>query len=238
MAAANLLARIVEDPALAAVFLDVDGTLAAIVERPGDARVPDETRAELRRLVRRYALVACVSGRMGADAARVVGVDGITYVGEHGLELEPEAESWSDRVHAFAASVGWPDEEPKRLTTSLHYRSATDPGAAEAELVRVAEQALAAGLRPHWGRMVLEIRPPVDADKGTAVRRLLERHGLRRALYAGDDRTDLDGFHGLDGVEHAVRIAVASPEGPEELGLASDLVVGSTAALLELLRQL
>jgi trehalose-phosphatase len=238
VAAANLLARIAEEPGEAAIFLDVDGTLAPIVERPEDARVPEETRAELQRLVRRYALVSCVSGRMGSDAAEVVGVEGIAYVGEHGLELEPEAAAWADRVHAFAASVAWPDEEVKRLTTSLHYRSAEDPEAAEVALTRVAERALVEGLRPRWGRMVLEIRPPVAADKGTAVRRLLDLHGLERALYAGDDRTDLDGFHGLDGIEHAVRVAVASTEGPEELGRAADLVVGSTAALLELLRQL
>jgi trehalose-6-phosphatase len=238
MAAATALARIVEDPARAAILLDVDGTLAPIVERPEDARVPDETRDELRRLVERYALVACVSGRMGTDAARVVDVDGIVYVGEHGLELEPEAEAWCERVHAFTATVEWPDVESKRLTTALHYRRAEDPDAAQAALVRVAEEAVAAGLRPRFGRMVLEIRPPVDADKGTAVRRLLESRGLRRALFAGDDTTDIDAFRGLDGLEAAVRVAVASPEGPQDLGRAADVVVGSTGAFLELLRQL
>jgi trehalose 6-phosphate phosphatase len=86
--------------------------------------------------------------------------------------------------------------------------------------------------------MVLEIRPPVDADKGTAIRRLLESRGLQRALFAGDDTTDIDAFRGLDGLELAVRVAVASPEGPDELGRAADLVVGSPVALLELLRQL
>ena len=86
--------------------------------------------------------------------------------------------------------------------------------------------------------MVLEVLPPVEASKGTAVRRLLGQTGLRRALYAGDDTTDLDGFAALDGLETAVRIAVSSAEGPVELGERADLVVGSPAALLELLRQL
>lgn len=235
--AGSALMRLASAPEQAALLLDVDGTLAPIVDRPEDARVPDDTRAELERLVRRYALVACVSGRTGKDAARVVGVDGIVYVGEHGLELEPAAEAWVGPIHAFAEAIEWP-AEPKRLTTSFHYRTAEDPEAAEAFLVRVAERAVAAGLRPRFGRMVLEIRPPVDADKGTAVRRLLAERGLRRALYIGDDTTDLDAFRGLDGLDVAVRIAIASPDGPEELGREADVVLGGTDAVAELLRQL
>ena len=80
--------------------------------------------------------------------------------------------------------------------------------------------------------------PPVEANKGTAVRTLLAERGLRRALYAGDDATDLEAFRGLDGLEVAVRVAVVSEEGPSALGEAADLVVGSTEALVELLRRL
>jgi trehalose 6-phosphate phosphatase len=85
---------------------------------------------------------------------------------------------------------------------------------------------------------VLEVRPPVAADKGTAVRALLEQRRLRRALYAGDDTTDLDAFRGLDGLDVSVRIAVASAEGPPELREAADIVVESPADLVELLRRL
>jgi trehalose 6-phosphate phosphatase len=70
------------------------------------------------------------------------------------------------------------------------------------------------------------------------VRALLEQRGLRRALYAGDDTTDLDAFRGLDGLDHSVRIAVASAEGPPELREAADIVVESPAALVELLHLL
>ena len=77
----NLLARLAERPGEAAILLDVDGTLAPIVSRPEDARVPDATRQVLEDLVERYGLVGCLSGRPGEDAARVVGVDGVRYVG-------------------------------------------------------------------------------------------------------------------------------------------------------------
>ena len=238
MAAASLLARLAERPREAAILLDVDGTLAPIVARPEDARVPEATRAELGRLVSRYALVACLSGRTAQEAARVVGVEGIRYVGEHGLELEPEAEAWAERLTAFAASVAWPAEHGKRLTVSFHYRTAPDPDAARALLERAAERALAEGFRPRFGRLVLEVRPPLDADKGTAVRRLLVEAALRRALYAGDDTTDLDAFSSLGDLELAVRVAVSSTEGPPALVREADIVVGSPAELLDYLRML
>ena len=235
--AADLLAQLREEPERAALLLDVDGTLAPIVSRPEDARVPPETRAELERLASTYALVACVSGRASADAAETVGVESVVYVGTHGLELEPEAERWVAALHAFTATVHWPVED-KGLSVSFHYRGAPDEEAARAELEEVAAAARAAGLRARFGRKVLELLPPIDAHKGTAIRRLLGERDLRRALYAGDDTTDLDAFRALDDLELAVRVAVSSAEGPPELRAAADVVVDTPAALLNLLRRL
>ncbi len=225
------------EPERAAVLLDVDGTLAPIVARPEDAYVPEETRGELARLAGRYALVACVSGRPRSEVERMVGVAGVAVVGEHGLELAPEAAAWADRVAEFARGVDWPAER-KPLSVSFHFRRADDQDAARAYLTRVADAAEAEGLVPRWGRMVLEVRPPVAADKGTAVRTLVTRAGVRRALYAGDDRTDLDAFHGLDGLELGVRVAVGSAEAPPDLLAAADLVVDGTDGVLGLLRRL
>jgi trehalose 6-phosphate phosphatase len=231
------LARLREKPELAAVLLDVDGTLAPIVARPELAAVPEETRAEVRRLTGRYALVAAVSGRSGADAARLVGVDGVVYVGVHGLELAPEAERWCETLRPFAAER-WPWVEDKGLTVAFHWRQAPDEDEAVRALQDVAGRAESIGLEARWGRKVLELRPPVAADKGTAVHALLSARGLRRALYAGDDTTDLDAFRGLDGLELGVRVAVASPEAPTGLADAADVVVASPVELLELLRSL
>ena len=225
------------EPGRAAILLDVDGTLAPIVAGPENALIPDETRAELARLTARYALVACVSGRPGAEVERMLGVPGVAIVGEHGLELEPDAAAWAERIRRFARGVDWPSEA-KPLSASFHFRRADDEAAARAYLTRVAEDAAAAGLVPRWGRMVLEVRPPVDAHKGTAVRTLVARAGVRRALYAGDDRTDVDAFDGLDGLELGVRVAVASAEAPPELLEAADVVVDGTESVLELLRAL
>ena len=231
------LALLAEEPERTGLFLDVDGTLAPIVEDPDDSRVPDPARLELLRLADRYALVACVTGRSGARAREIVGVAELTYVGEHGLELDPEAEQWGPRIHAFAASAGWP-AETKPLSTAFHYRTADDPEAARRRLEGIERAARAEGFRTRWGRMVLEVLPPLETSKGTAVRHLLITHGIRRALYAGDDTTDLDGFAALDGLELGVRVAVVSAEGPSELGARADVVVASTDELAELLTRL
>jgi trehalose 6-phosphate phosphatase len=236
--ASSLLEQLAAEPAATAILLDVDGVLAPIVDVPSAAAVPEETRAELRRLHGRYALVGCVSGRPGADAARVVGVPELVYVGEHGLELAPEAAAWRERLHDFAATVAWDDVELKPLTVSFHYRRAPDEAEARRLLEAVATRAGTEGIVARFGRKVLELRPPLEATKGTAVRELLARQGLQRALYAGDDTTDLDAFAALAGLDVVVRLAVVTPEGPSALREAADLVVGSPAEVLDVLRML
>ena len=231
------LATLAADPAAAALFFDVDGTLAPIVARPEDARVPDATRSELSRLAGRYGLVACVTGRTGDVGRAIVGVPELTYVGEHGLELDPEADAWQARIRSFGARAPWPVEE-KPLSAAFHYRTAPDHDAARRELERVEADARAEGFRTRWGRLVLEVLPPIEASKRTAVEHLLQQTDLRRALYAGDDTTDLDAFAALDGLELAVRVAIASPEAPAALRARADLVLDSPAALAVLLAEL
>jgi trehalose 6-phosphate phosphatase len=237
-----LLDRFRSEPERAAVLVDVDGTLAPIVERPEDSAVPDETRSELERLAGRYGLIASVSGRPSNDVRRLVRVDGIEYVGVHGLEADPDARRFAPQLEAFAERIAWPwtVENKGGVTLSFHYREAKDQQEAARLAADVARAAEEAGLRPHHGRKVLEVRPPVEADKGTAVRRLLDGRPVTRALYAGDDTTDLDAFRGLDeaGLEVALKVGVASPEVNPRLLTEADLVVDGPGEFLSLLRTL
>jgi trehalose-6-phosphatase len=102
----------------------------------------------------------------------------------------------------------------------------------------IADGAREEGLVARYGRKVLEVLPPVGSHKGTAVRHLLDEHGLRRALAAGDDTTDIDSFAALEGLDVAVRVAVTSAEAPQALLEAADVVVESTEEFLALLRKL
>jgi trehalose 6-phosphate phosphatase len=234
----DALTRLAEDPSRAAILLDVDGVLAPIVPRPEAARVPAATQAELRRLWSRYALVACISGRTGDDACRVVGVPELVYVGNHGLELADGADEWARRLAELLSAVSWAQTEDKGLSAALHFRDAADDATARAQLDVIADRARAAGFVARYGRKVLEIVPPLEADKGAAVRRLLGERDLHRALYAGDDTTDLDAFRALDGLEIGVRVAVASDESPPQLREDADIVIATTDDVLAFLRRL
>jgi trehalose 6-phosphate phosphatase len=241
---ADLLAPLRKARDRTVLVFDVDGVLAPIVARPELSEVPAETRAELERLAAAYLVVACVSGRSGEDARRLVGVGGVRVVGNHGLELDPRAEELAHSLRRFRATV--PDVpgawiEDKGLSFTFHYREAPDPEAVEASLEPVARRAEGAGFEAFRGRKVLEIRPAVRVNKGTAVRALIRESGATRGLYAGDDTTDLDGFDGLGmaGLEHIVRVAVASTEGPAALREQADVVVTSPAEFLDrILREL
>jgi trehalose 6-phosphate phosphatase len=242
------LRPLTEDPGSAAVLCDVDGVLAPIVGRAEDARVSEHTALLLGRLARRYACVACVSGRSAADARRLVGVGGIAYAGSHGAEmLDPGAarprvmpafESWAERVRRFVGERDTSDLrrlririEDKGPIAALHWRGAPDEEEAHSHLKEVAAQADAAGLSTHWARKVLEIRPPLAIHKGLAVRELVEANRVRVALYAGDDTTDLDAFSAFDdlleegALDDAVRVGVRSHEGPDAIVQRADLVV-------------
>jgi trehalose 6-phosphate phosphatase len=235
-----LLDRLAAEPAETGIFLDFDGVLAPIVDRPGDAAPTPGTRAELERLASRYALVAVVSGRSSEDLQSRLHVAGVVCVGSHGLELEPQAERWRRTLAAFAADAPWPQQETelKGLAVAFHFRNRPDEREAVRQLDSIAETAREEGLVARYGRKILEVLPPVGSHKGTAVRRLLDERSLRRALAAGDDTTDIDSFAALDGLEVAVRVAVASLEAPRALLDAADIVVESPEEFLTLLRRL
>jgi trehalose 6-phosphate phosphatase len=254
-ALAEALKPVTEVPERAGIFLDVDGTLAPIVGRAEDAHVPQETSRMLGSLARRYGCVACISGRAATEARRLVGVGGITYAGSHGAELLepgsvkatvlPAFESWTDRVQEFARARDQRDLrvlririEDKGPIVGMHWRGVPDEDAAHTRLEAVAKEAEAEGLHTHWGRKVLEIRPPVEVNKGQAVEELVRRHDLRAVLFAGDDATDLDAFDALDALPAAVRVGVRSDEGPAAIVHRADLVVdgpeGFTAVLAAL----
>jgi trehalose 6-phosphate phosphatase len=258
---AAALRPLTEDPSRAAILCDIDGTLAPIVTRAEEAHVPDRASRLLGQAARRYRLVACISGRSATDARRLVGVGGIAYAGSHGAELlepgaasaqiSPAFESWAERVGRFASDRDDPDLrrlrvriERKGPIVAFHWRGVPDEDAARTRLEGFAREAEAGGLDFHWGRKVLEIRPPVPVDKGQAVRELVERSGVRTALFGGDDATDLDAYAALDALveegalDHAVKVGVRSDEGPAAIVERADQVVDGTEGFVVVLETL
>ncbi len=249
------------DPERTAILTDVDGTLAPIAERPEQAAVPARATELLETLSGRFGLVGCISGRQALEARRLVGVAGIAYAGNHGFELlmpgdaEPEldpavAGRERDAAEFLAGAVGDKLDaaglrrEDKGPIQALHWRGAGDERAAEACAHEIAVEAGRAGLEPRWGRKVLELRPVGGGGKDAAVAALLAARNLSVAVYAGDDRTDLDACRRLrelcdeDRLTTAICVGVVSPEAPPELAQESDLTVDGPAGWLALLEEL
>ena len=243
------LERLRADPPHSAVLLDVDGVLAPIVRHADDAHVPEPTRVPLIAVAKRYGLVACVSGRRATTARRIVSLGSITYVGNHGaevlrggateVELDPEVAAWSRRMADWAQRA-WSDRldrlrvrsEDKDVIRAYHWRGAPDEAAAEAAVRELAERAEKDGFVAHWGRKVLEVRPPVALNKGRGVERLLEgTPQIKAAVYVGDDMTDVDAFETLrrltaEGrLELGLCVGVRSDETPPELEEQADVLV-------------
>jgi len=257
-----LVEHLSQDPARTAILTDIDGTIAPITARPEQTRVPDHARRALESIRDRFALVACVSGRRATQAREMVGVGGITYSGNHGMEtLGPGSDEvrldLTLRGHEDAAASFLDGLDPKLIEgtglrredkgpiQSLHWRGAESEADSERAAVRIAAEAERCGLEPHWGRKVLEIRPAGRGGKGAAITSLLVGSGIEVAVYAGDDKTDIDAFHSLREIARepgppaiGVCVGIASAEGPEGLAEVADIVLDGPERWIEILGRL
>lgn len=212
-------------------------------------------------MVDRFDLVAAVSGRSAPEAREMVGLDDLTYIGLHGLEeiasghlrVAKAAKRAATILPALVAQVVGrlgclPGLYLERKTYGLavHFRTAENPQAARQAVLAVLSSTVdAAVFDLVEGRKVVEVRPRARIDKGTAVRRLIRRHGLKAAIYLGDDITDVDAFRAIQQLKRretldGMAIVVASQETPPEVSAAADLSLDSVdqvACLLESLAQ-
>lgn len=241
------------DPRGSALLFDLDGTLSPLVDDPRQAPFPPETRALVEGLARRYALVSIVSGR-SADALRsIVGLEGVVYVGNHGLEILGDGgrevlvpPDLVQRLAAIARELAPSLEgrpgiffEEKELSLAIHYRRAPDREAARRFILETLASVDLGGFRIRGGKMLLQIRPDIGVDKGAAVMMLLRRAGLAKALYAGDDQTDLDVFRTFRRAggagRHLISVGVVDSEADPEVVGACDYVVEGIAGMRRVL---
>ncbi len=201
---------------------DFDGTLCPIVDQPKQASIPEPTKLLLETLARRPGIsVAIVSGRSLADLKQRIGLEELTYAGNHGLEIEgptfrfvepvaQKARPVVDHLNRLLRQVLSPFKgvivEHKGLTLTVHYRMVEDSAVDEFKSLfeEIADSIRSLGrVRITSGKKVHEVRPAVSWDKGTAISLLLERYnalagsGRSVAIFLGDDVTDEDGFRAL-----------------------------------------
>lgn len=223
------------------LITDMDGTLAPIVPNPEDAYPTDRSKELLAHLRDHLTLVAAVSGRAVADLHARLDLPGLVYSGNHGLErwennavaVAPLVRDYTDALqHAKIAVEAIAPEgvmvEDKGATLSVHYRNAAVP--AEINLLfepKLRDIADKHNLRLFSGRKVFELRPPLDIDKGTVFKQLVEEYELDAAVYIGDDTTDADALKMAgqlrdDGICHAVGVGVQSDDTPSVVLISAD----------------
>jgi trehalose 6-phosphate phosphatase len=241
----ELLLPLTRDPRHSALCLDFDGTLSAIVPDPVGARPWPGVTALLAGLAARFGLVAVISGRPVDFLHEVLGSPaGVTLIGLYGLgQVGPDARPWEPAVvaavqRARAEAPSGVYVEPKGLTVTLHWRQAPEAGPWAAAFAEAEERR--GGLRSHPGRLSLELRPPLNVDKGTVVRDLVV--GMKAVAVFGDDLGDLPAFDAARelaaaGVAVAL-VAVTDAESDARVAAAADLIVEGPAGAVALLEQL
>ncbi len=246
----------------AGLFTDIDGTISAIAATPSEAIVTEKAREALRRLADRVAVVGAVTGRAADDGTRMLDLPDLLVVGNHGMEwlhrdrrwVNPAAEASRSalaaalaEIAAAVADAGIADGvvlEDKRLSASIHYRLASDPLLARDVILDSAGvSAVRHGLRVTEGRFVVELRPEVVINKGTAIAALVREHALNGVVYFGDDITDVDAFVAIrelrdSGAVTAQSVAVLSAETHPMVSSMADVTVTGVEACIDLLASL
>ncbi len=241
-----------------ALITDVDGTLSPIVSSPQEAEVLPECRGALARLVESLDLVAVVSGRQVEDVRRMVGLDQLTYIGNHGLESWSRVDGYRNKASSYTSTMAevvriLKDKleslegihlEDKGTVVSIHYRTSPQPAIAHRVILKAIEEVTAIrGLAIREGKRVIEIRPPLAINKGTAITELAKAYRLKGILYLGDDLTDIDAFRAIRNLRESGEVlglsaGVGGTEATNELAAASDILLSGPEATARFLQVL
>lgn len=239
-----------------AVFSDIDGTLAPIVLDPQAARVTDRAREALRDLMSLGVGVGLITGRDLPMAREMTGLPDAWYAANHGLTLSiagvdetPEVvRDFLPRAQAVIRETADVESagvfvEDKGPIVAFHYRRAASPEEARSAIeAALSASAAAAAFRVHEGRMVVELRPPLDVDKGTALEELSRRMDIGAVIALGDDRTDVDMFRRVtamrEGGTPGATVAVESAEVTDEVLDGADYCVDGVAGVEWLLEEI
>ncbi len=206
-----------------AIVTDVDGTISEIASTPDEAMVTESMRKELVKLNEKFQLVAVISGRSVLNAREMVGVEGLLYVGNHGMEflkngqisIEPSVEKYLSQIKKTGQKLKNGDLshinglmfEDKGICYSIHYRLSSSPeNVREKILTTLHDDPECKNLKISEGRRLVELKPPVNCDKGTILQGIIDQYNLKKIIYLGDDITDVDAFNKLKELENEGKI--------------------------------
>ena len=240
------------------LITDVDGTISEIAPTPQAARVSPSCRRYLKALLSQLALVAAISGRPVAQVRDMVGIRGMVYIGNHGLERETKNHTeLPHRVRDYLGimksvtkelsplcSMPGVSIENKGVTVTIHYRLSPEPQTAEREILNfVKALAQAKDLGVIRGKMGINLLPPVEINKGTATLDLIREYHLQGGLYLGDDLTDIDAFVAIHTSARELNfqglvIGITGSEMPAKLAAEADFTLKGVSDVARFLKWL
>ncbi len=240
---------------------DIDGTLSPLVPTPDEAQLYPGA-ADLLAQAKKYAHVCIITGRAVTDGAKMVNVDGLTYIGTHGLEwsdglpashpveLLPEALAYVapgqkllDIADKQLGSLPGIIVQRKQVGGTIHYRRSADPEQTRARIfATLTEPAQQTHMRLRDGKYAVEVLAPLSIHKGQALQRYVKQHALQSIIFAGDDRTDLDAVLEIAQLRQqglaAYAIVVQAPDTLPELLAHADRVVQGVGEMVQLLEDI
>jgi len=210
-----------------AILTDIDGTISEIAATPEKAVVTPSMKKELSKLKEKFQMVGAISGRSVQNAKAMVGVDGILYIGNHGMEyvnngeifIDPEAVKYLANIKKIAEKLKNSELskikglmfEDKDICISIHYRKCELQEDARKRIMDVINDSIETSeLKLTEGRKLVELKPPISRNKGFIVEKIIEKYDLNRVIYLGDDVTDFDAFKKLKELEKTSKIRTAS----------------------------
>jgi len=227
------------------LITDVDGTISQTAPTPQQAKISPLCHYYLSNLCHHLALVAAISGRPAMEVKNMIKIEGMVYIGNHGLERWAGGRSeFSKDVQDYFGIIKTVIEEltpllsiegisieNKGVTATIHYRLCHEPQLAKRRiLAAIEDSSQAKRLRIIQERMAVDLLPPVEVNKGTAILDLIREYNLQGGICLGDDLTDVDAFraihaacHGLDFQGFA--IGITSQEMPKKLVEEADFIL-------------
>ncbi|MBI2146793.1 trehalose-phosphatase [Candidatus Woesearchaeota archaeon] len=241
------LKDIKENPAESGILTDLDGTLTEIAPTPGHVTLDAETQELLCQLAQKFKICGIVTGRSIADARRIVGLDELMYVGNHGLE-QWDAGEYSlavdplpyraifDRIKpALMETFGAENIEDKGLVLAVHYRQHPEREPMIEETTRNFAQQY--HLSRFHGNKLWELRPNTDHSKGSAIKEIAQKYALTQVMYSGDDYADYTAFQAVKAL-HGVVVMVNHQESPPDLKKEADIAVNSVGEMKDIFHYL
>ena len=219
------------------LITDVDGVISQTAPTPQQAEVSPLCHHYLSILGNHLALVAAISGRPAVEVKNMLNIDGMVYIGNHGLErwakghseFAKDAQEYSGLIKAVIKeltpllSLEGISIQDKGITATIHYRLCPKPQSVKRAILRALKgSSQARKLHIMQERKSIDLLPPVKANKGTATLDLIQEYHLRSGIYLGDDLTDIDAFIAIHAASHNLdfqgfAIGITSQEMPKKL---------------------